>query len=193
MRVNDSPVPLLYMSESQINFQCPRLPIGSEIQVTVKTETGFTSLPFAGVMSEATPALFTTGYSGSGQGAALIASSYEVAMPKTDDAPSRPARTGEVLSIYANGLGEVVELVPVGSTAPMDHVIRLKNVIRVFFGGIEVSPDFAGLAPGAIGLYQIDVPVTAAVPSGPNVPLRVEVTRADGSVVTSNEVTVAIE
>jgi uncharacterized protein (TIGR03437 family) len=75
----------------------------------------------------------------------------------------------------------------------LDPLIRLKDTVRVFLGGVEVSPDFAGLAPGAIGLYQIDVPVTAAVPSGPNVPLRVEVTRADGSVVTSNEVTVAIE
>jgi uncharacterized protein (TIGR03437 family) len=193
VRVNDSPVPLRYVSESQINFQCPRLPIGSAIQVTVKTETGFTSLPFLGVMREATPALFTLGYSGSGQGAVLIAASYEVAMLKTDDVPSRPARRGEFLSVYANGLGEVEELVPVGSPAPLDHVIRLKNVVRVFLGDIEVPSDFAGLAPGAIGLYQIDVPVTAAVPSGPNVPLRVEATRGDGSVVTSNEVTVAIE
>jgi Putative Ig domain. len=191
--VNDSPVPLLYVAQSQINFQCPRLPIGSAIQVTVKTETGFTSLPFSGVMREATPALFTMGYSGSGQGAVLIANSYEVAMPPTNEIPSRPARRGEFLSVYANGLGEVVELVPVGSPAPLDPLIGLKDTVRVFLGGVEVSPDFAGLAPGAIGLYQIDVPVTAAVPSGPNVPLRVEVTRADGSAVTSNEVTVAIE
>jgi uncharacterized protein (TIGR03437 family) len=195
VRVNDSPVPLLYISESQINFQCPRLlgPMDSAIQVTVKTETGVTTSPISGVMRETTPGLFALNASGTGQGVVLIAGSHEVAMPTTDEIPSRPARRGEFLSIYANGLGEVQEEVPVGSPAPLDHLIRLNNVIRVFLGDIEVPPDFAGLAPGAIGLYQIDVPVTAAIPSGPNVPLRVEVTRGDGSVVTSNEVTVAIE
>ncbi len=193
VRVNDSPVPLLYAAQSQINFQCPRLPIGSAIQVTVKTETGFTSLPFAGVMREATPALFTLDSSGSGQGAVLIANSYEVAMPRTDGIPSRPVRRGELLSIYANGLGETVEDIPVGFPAPLDHLVRLKGTVRVFFGGVEVAPDFAGLAPGEIGLYQIIVPVAAEVPAGPAVPLRVEVVLVDGSTLSSNEVTIAIE
>ncbi len=195
VRVDDMPVPLLYVSESQINFQCPRLPgpMDSAIQVTVKAETGVTTSPFSGFMRETTPGLFTLNASGTGQGVVLIAGSYEVAMPTTNEIPSRPARRGEFLSIYANGLGEVQEEIPVGSPAPLDRVIRLKNVVRVFLGDIEVPPDFAGLAPGEIGLYRIDVPVTAAVPSGPNVPLRVEVTRGNGSVVTSNEVTVAIE
>jgi uncharacterized protein (TIGR03437 family) len=165
----------------------------SAIQVTVKTEAGITTSPFSGVMRETTPGLFTLNASGTGQGVVLIANSNEVAMPATNEVPSRPARRGESVSIYANGLGEVQEEVPVGSPAPLDHLIRLKNVVRVFLGDIEVPPDFAGLAPGGIGLYRIDVPVAAAVPSGPNVSLRVEVTRGNGSAVTSNEVTVAIE
>ena len=193
VRVNDSPVPLVYVAESQINFQCPRLPIGAAIQATVKTETGFTSLPFSGVMREATPALFTLDYSGSGQGAVLIANSYEVAMPKTDEVPSRSAREGEYLSIFANGFGEVEEEILVGSPAPLDLLVRLKNKVRVFLGGVEVPHDFAGLAPGAIGIYQINVPVPADVSAGPAVPLRIEVELSDGSTLTSNEVTVAIE
>jgi uncharacterized protein (TIGR03437 family) len=193
VRVNDSPVPLQYAAQSQINFLCPRLPIGSSIQVRVKTETGFTSLPYSGVMREATPALFTLDYSGSGQGVVLIAESYEVAMPKSDGIPSRPARRGEHLCIYVNGLGVSDEEVPIGSPAPLDHLVRLKNTVRVFLGGVELAPDFAGLAPGEIGLYQVNVPVTAEVPVGPAVPLRVEVVLSDGSTQTSNEVTVAIE
>jgi uncharacterized protein (TIGR03437 family) len=69
----------------------------------------------------------------------------------------------------------------------------MKNAVRVLLGGVAISPDFAGLAPGAIGIYQINVPVTTEVPVGLAVPLRVEVTLGDGSVLTSNEVTVAIE
>ena len=193
VRVNDSPVPLAYVAESQINFQCPRLPIGSAVQVTVKTETGFTSLAYSGVMREATPALFTLDYSGSGQGVVLIADSNELAMPRTEAIPSRPARRGELLSIYANGLGELQEEVAVGSPTPLDHPVRMKNTVRVLLGGVAISPDFAGLAPGAVGIYQINVPVTTEVPVGLAVPLRVEVTLGDGSILTSNEVTVTIE
>jgi len=193
VRVNDSPVPLLYVGESQVNFQCPRLPIGSALQVTVQSETGFTSLPFSGVMYEAAPALFTLDYSGSGQGAVLIANSYDVAMPRTEGVPSRPARHGEFLSIYANGLGETLEEVPVGSPAPLDHLVRLRNTVRVFVGGVAVAPDFAGVAPGEIGLYQINVAVPPEVPVGPAVPLRVEVGLGDGSTLASNEVTIAVE
>jgi uncharacterized protein (TIGR03437 family) len=193
VKVNDSPVPLMYAAQSQINFQCPRLPIGSAVQVTVETETGFTSVAYSGFMSEATPALFTMDYSGSGQGVVLIANSNELAMPRTEAIPSRPVRRGELLSIYANGLGEVQEEVAVGSPTPLDHPVRMKNAVRVLLGGVAISPDFAGLAPGAIGIYQINVPVTIEVPVGLAVPLRVEVTLGDGSVLTSNEVTVAIE
>ena len=196
VRVNDSPVPLLFVSESQVNFQCPRLG-GSSLQVILRAETGLTTAPFPGTMREATPGLFTLDSSDPGQGAVLIAGSYEVAMPRTAGIPSRPARRGmqppEFLTIYANGLGPTQEDVPVGSPAPLDHVIRMKNAVRVFLGGLEIAPDFAGLAPGAIGLYQINVPLTQAVPIGLAVPLRVEVTQSDGTVVATNEVTVAIE
>jgi uncharacterized protein (TIGR03437 family) len=167
------------------------------IQVTVKAETGITTSPISGTMREATPGLFSLDATGTGQGAVLIAGSYMVAMPRTDGIPSRPARRGtqppEFLSIYANGLGPTQEDVPVGSPAPTDHVIRLNNTIRVFLGGVEVPVDFAGLAPGAIGLYQVNVPVTAGVPAGQAVPLRIEVVGSDGKALASNVVTVAIQ
>jgi uncharacterized protein (TIGR03437 family) len=210
VKVNGWPVPHLFVSESQINFQCPRLAdprspsegMGlllddSGIEVSVKAETGVATSPFAGTMREATPGLFSLNATGTGQGAVLIASSSEVAMPRTAGIPSRPARRGmnppEFLSIYANGLGPTQEDVPLGSPAPLDHVIGLRHPVRVFLGGVQVTPDFAGLAPGAIGLYQINVPVTADMPAGPAVPLRVEVVGSSGKVLKSNEVTVAIE
>ncbi len=196
VRVNDTLVPLLFASTSQVNFQCPLVSTGS-LQVTLKAANGLTTSPFPGVMREATPALFTLYSSGTDQGVVVIAGSNEVAMPRTEGIASRPARRGlqppEFLSIYANGLGPVVEDVPVGTPAPSDRVIRVRDAVRVFLGDVEVVPDFAGLAPGAIGLYQINIPVTGGAPAGPAVPLRVEVTQSDGTVTSSNVVTVAIE
>ncbi len=198
VRVNDAAVPLLSVSESHITFQCPSATEpGTPLQVAVHAETGAVSRPLNGTMHEATPGLFTLDSSGTGQGAVLIAGTYQLAMPATAGIPSRPARKGmqppEFLSIYASGLGPAAEVVPAGSPAPLDRLIRLQRPVRVFLGEVELQPDYAGLAPGAIGLYQINLSLPPHAPSGDAVPLRVEVTRSDGTVLASNTVTVAIQ
>ena len=38
--------------------------------------------------------------------------------------------------------------------------------MQVQFGGILVTPSFAGLTPGFAGLYQVNVQVPAGLPSG---------------------------
>lgn len=55
-------------------------------------------------------------------------------------------------------------------------------------GGVEPPIFFAGLAPGQIGLYEINVQVPTGVPSGDAIPLNIVL----GSAV-SNTVTVAVE
>jgi uncharacterized protein (TIGR03437 family) len=192
VRVNNQPVPHLFVSETQINFQCPMLPEGSSIKVTVKAETGVTTTVYSGVMSRATPSLFTLDSSGEGQGIVLIANSNELAMPVTEGIPGRPALPGEHLSIFANGLGDVEEVIPAGLPTPLDHLVMLKNEVRVFLDGVQVAHSFAGLSPGTVRIYQINVPVTDGMPAGPAVPLHVELVLGDGSVLASNVVTVAI-
>jgi uncharacterized protein (TIGR03437 family) len=44
----------------------------------------------------------------------------------------------------------------------------------VTLGGIELRVDFAGLQPGATGLYQINAQVSRAVPTGMSVPLEIK-------------------
>jgi minor extracellular serine protease Vpr len=39
-------------------------------------------------------------------------------------------------------------------------------VPRVIIGGFEATVQFAGLAPGFVGLYQVNVQVPANIPSG---------------------------
>ena len=43
---------------------------------------------------------------------------------------------------------------------------------------------FAGLAPGFVGLYQVNAQVPASSPSGENVPLAISIGGADSLVVT---------
>jgi uncharacterized protein (TIGR03437 family) len=189
--VNGTPAPLLFVSSSKISFQCPMLAPGTPIQVQVESEAGVKILE--GMMLEATPALYTLDSSGSGQAVALVAGSNNLAMPRTEGIAGQPARKGEFLAIYANGLGETEEQVAPGAPAPVDHLVPVKNKVRVYLGGIEIEPAFVGLSPGAIGLYQINSAIPPEVPTGAAIPLYIEVTLRDGSIVTSNTVTVAID
>jgi uncharacterized protein (TIGR03437 family) len=190
--VNGSPAPLLYASDSFINLQCPQVAAGSQLQITVSAETGSSTNPVFMTMRSATPGLFTMDASGSGQGAVLIAGTNQIAMPQTDGLPSRPAVKGEYLSIYGNGFGDVDGGVPPGSPAPLDRLLYVKYPVRAFVGGIEVVPSFAGLTPGQYSLFVVNVQIPAGVAAGPAVPVYLTVTLDDGTVLTTNQVTVAI-
>ncbi|MBZ5634643.1 MAG: hypothetical protein LAO55_16090, partial [Acidobacteriia bacterium] len=185
--VNGSPAPLLYASDSSIIFQCPQVPPGSPLQLTVSTETGALTTPVSMTMQRATPGIFTMDASGTGQGSVVVAGTDQPAAPD-----GRPARKGESLSIYGNGFGEVDGGVPAGSPAPLDRQLRVKYPVKAVLGGIEVIPSSAGLAPGQYGVFVINVQVPQAVAAGSAVPLYLTVTLDNGTLLTTNQVTVAI-
>lgn len=84
-----------------------------------------------------------------------------------------PANPGEVLHVYAVGLGPTNCYVALGQPAPLDRLCTPKATIPWLWSWTGPNgPDrlyatvpFAGLAPGLIGLYQIDVQVLAYPPA----------------------------
>ena len=188
--VNGAPAPLLFISDSRVTFQCPLLAPGSPLEVSLRTERGVSTRAVRSVMQAAAPGLFTWGTGG--QGVVMNAATNEIAMPKTKGIASRPAVSGEYISIFANGLGEVIDGVAAGTPAPEERLVLLKNKIKVVLGGIEIDPVFAGLAPGTVGLFQVNAQLPQGIPVGPGVPLYLKVILADGTVVSSNAVTLAI-
>ena len=114
-------------------------------------------------------------------------------MPATDAMPSRPAKIGESLSIYANGLGPLQQTVAANAPAPLDHLMKTADEVVVFVGNTPLSPSFAGLAPGLAGVYQVNVQLIPGLTVGDSVPVYVEVILSDGTVMKSNTVTVAIQ
>ena len=87
-----------------------------------------------------------------------------------------PARAGEVLSVFAVGLGPTSPAVPSGSPSPFPPA-RLVLPLSVSF---NFNPDaspltqanafgevlFAGLAPGFVGLYQVNFKLPEEIPQG---------------------------
>jgi uncharacterized protein (TIGR03437 family) len=82
----------------------------------------------------------------------------------------RPAKAGDVITIYAIGCGPVNPSTPAGTIAPASTA--LPNPLTFKFGSTVATLAYAGLAPGAVGLYQFNVTVPS-VTAG-DVPLTVE-------------------
>jgi uncharacterized protein (TIGR03437 family) len=181
LKVNGSAVPLLYASESEVRFQCPALAPETPLELSLEDESGGVLAEMESVMQAAAPSIFTVGSSDQG-----------VIHIDGRGAPQLSARRGEDLSIFASGLGDVMGDVAPGGAAPADRLLQAKNRVRVAVGEVEVDPSFAGLAPGTVGVYQINLRLPASIPADPKVPMEVRVTLADGTVVSSNQVTLAV-
>ena len=190
--VNDSEVPILFASSSQINFQCPDSKPGTSLKIRVRTAKG-TSDALDSSMTAANPGIFILSPFGATQAAALLAGTDLRLMPRNGLVPSEPAEVGDVISLYVMGLGEVDLPVPIGEPASVDHLSWTLSEVNVSFEGIPGEIIFAGYAPGFVGLYQVNVRVPAGVSVGDAVPLWLEVTQPGGKVVKSKTATIAIE
>ncbi len=192
VNVNGEPVPLLYSSNTLINFQCPNLPAGAQMSITVKPASLAAPGAFTITMGEASPGIFLID---GVHGAVLISGTNEIAMPATSTVPSRPARIGEYISIYANGLGPLTEPLEAGMPAPLDHVIQATDTVLVVVGDaeLELTPSFVGLAPGFVGLYLANVQLPVNVQTGSSVPIYLKVISSDQTVLKSNVAQIAIE
>jgi uncharacterized protein (TIGR03437 family) len=192
VRMNDQYVPLLYASGTQVNLQCPMLPGDTPLQVVIVSDLGV-SAPFEAVMQHATPGIFTLQATGSGQGAVALASTGEMAMVTDPTIPSAPARVEDFISIFATGLGPVDGAVAAGEPAPLDRLSGLQGDIQVAIGDVFGEVQFAGLAPGYVGLYQVNARIPSFAPTGNQVPVHLQVRFPNGQVAQSNTVTIAIE
>lgn len=70
------------------------------------------------------------------------------------------------------------------SSDPLSHTVVAPVVT---LGGVEAEVVFAGLAPGFVGLYQVNVQIPETAPVGDTIELVVSVNGMD-----SNTVTLAI-
>jgi uncharacterized protein (TIGR03437 family) len=171
--------PVIYSSSSQLNLQVPwELQGKSSTSVTV-TANSISSAPQTIPVGEADPGIFSLGAPQGGQGAIVNLAGIVV------DA-NAPAHAGDYLEIYATGLGAVTNTPQTGAVALVTPLSYLIGNATVTIGGVAAPVIFAGLAPGYVGLYQVNVQVPEGVAAGDAVPVIL----STGAV--SNAVTISV-
>lgn len=176
--VNGAPAPLFFVSPAQINLQIPYEISGATAEIRVAAEHG-DSGPVTVRLATHSPAIYSLNQKGNGQGAVFFANTSTLAAETGLTSDSRPARPGDVVTMYLNGLGAVSPPVASGfnscnagvCAADLSNMTlrRVTTMPVVEVGGVRV-PDgdilFAGLAPQFTGLYQINFRVPTGVRSG---------------------------
>jgi uncharacterized protein (TIGR03437 family) len=153
--VNGTPAPIFAVDnvngQQQINFQVPWA-TKSIAKIQVTNRGAASPIVFTPVQINQ-PAVFNYSAGGDVFGA-ILHSNFKLA--NTAD----PAKPGETVLIYCTGLGYVVAPLPADGVAATGQMTL--NAPTVTIGGANAPVSFSGLAPGYVGLYQVN----AQVPSG---------------------------
>jgi len=174
--VNGLRVPLLYVSPRQINGQLP-FDVTGQVSAVLHTPGGLSDIFYAEVQPAA-PAVFQLSFSGQpGKFPAVIRNENNQLATL-----SNPLRPNETFTIYASGLGEVGPAVESGTAAPSSPLAVTRFQPHLLLGETEAGVLFAGLAPGFVGLYQINGLVPGNTPLGTQIPLTIVVGGASTTV-----------
>lgn len=172
--INDQPVPIYYVSAGQINFQVPfdaatgegtlRVDRGGQRGNTVTIAIARSSPRLLIAVNQAVQVVSTP----------FVCNSAGQCI----GGASTPVQTGTVVTIYSLGLGPTNPPVASGAAAPLSPLAVVPGVNKVFFGAgglfndpVSQTPQFVGLSPNFVGLYQINVEIPANAPRGASVPV----------------------
>jgi uncharacterized protein (TIGR03437 family) len=176
--VNGTPVPIFYAAPLQLGIQIPFEVTGTSATAAVSvagqasTSATITVAPFS-------PGIFTATADGKGAGAFTHVNGSAVTAQS-------PAQRGELVILYATGLGQVTPAVPTGALPA--GISSTVSPVTLTVGGIGVIPEFAGLSGCCAGLNQIN----ARIPSGVSPGNAVSVVLSIGGQ-SSNTATIAVQ
>lgn len=185
VKINGTSVPIFYSTPAQLGIQIPFDITGTTASITVTTN-GVTSAAQNLTVGPVAPGLFSTDQSGHGQGAVLIANTNTLVAP-TGSIPgrdARPAKPGEFITIFCTGLGVVSPALATGQPGATNDTVAKPTVT---IDGNAAVVQFSGIAPGFVGLDQVNVQIPAATRSANDIPVVLTI---DGK--QSNMVTIAV-
>jgi uncharacterized protein (TIGR03437 family) len=164
--VNSMPCHLFYVSPTQINFLIPYQVTASTVSVIVARDG--TAGPAVNIeLHNTSPGLF------------LWEGNQPVAVHLNGDLISdlQPAAPGEIVVLYANGLGRTVPDIVGGQLAIAAFPIAFAAQLQILLDGVPCPPGsvlYAGLTPGFAGLYQINLLLPPDAPPNPEIQLAID-------------------
>jgi uncharacterized protein (TIGR03437 family) len=145
--LNGIPAPIVAVAsvggQEQINFQVPFELAGISRATLVISANGRSSAPIEVPIVPAQPEIFAV-------------------VPQ-----------GPNMTIYATGLGAVSNAPSTGGAALQAPLSTVVAPVEVRIGGVAATVDFAGLAPGFAGLYQINAQIPQGVSNNSEVTISV--------------------
>jgi len=166
--IDGLPAPVVAVSPAELRLQVPWDTPAGDAKLTVENDAGSRFEPPA-----ATLRLFPSRPEFARLGPEWPMSSsdmqpYLLAVHGAWDAlvtPAKPARPGEIVHLYASGLGPVDQPVRAGEPGPSEPLARLAAPFHcTYYQGSEqreIEVFYAGLAPGIVGYYQVSLRVPA--------------------------------
>jgi len=143
--------PLFYVSNNQVNLQVPYEVSGKTSTLMTMTYNGTQVAKSTLSVGKSAPGIFVvTNADGSVNG------------------PNSPSPAGGILVVYGTGAGITSGLLITGEAAPANSTVAAQAAI----GGVAVTPIYAGLTPGSVGLTQVNVAIPAGTPAGNAIPLQ---------------------
>ena len=171
-----------FISPGHVNAQVPST-VATGTQPVIVTTYGGSSPAVTVNVNEAQPGLLATplfDVAGTQYVAAILPDFVTYIAPPGSIAgiTSRQAKPGETIVIYGIGFGPVTPAIPAGQTVTQTNNLTLP--LQVFFGTTQASLTYSGLAPGAIGLYQLNV-IVPTIPDSDAVPLTFKLNGVAGT------------
>jgi uncharacterized protein (TIGR03437 family) len=163
--VRGIPASMFYVSPGQINFLVPyELTAGTATLIVVRQGTAGPSVSIQ--LNATAPGFFKS------NSATPIAVHLDGRLVTSD----APAKAGEVILLYAGGLGRVSPDSSSGRIASFAAPIQAVAQLQVLLNGKAAPPGsvgYAGLAPGFAGLYQINLTVPSGLPPNPEIRIAI--------------------
>ena len=192
--VNGIEAPLFFTTYSQINFQMPFEIAPGPVTIQVMRDAVM-SAPISATVGVRSPGIFRIGVGEYG----IVTNFTQGNFPYPPEVgaalgvAAAPANGNDALVIWCTGLGGVTPAVATGQAAsgsPLsisDATPQVTLGIGVF--GPRLTPFFVGMAPGFVGLFQVNVILPANVGTNLRTPLSLQF--SDGSA--SNIVEIAVQ
>ena len=154
-----------FVSGFQVNAQVPSgVPSGPN-SITVTTAAGGTSVTYNVNINPTSPGLLAPSsfiINGRQYVAALFPDGATFVMPPGTFAgvTSKRPLPGDTIELFGVGFGPVTPSVQAGQVVQQSNTVSGGlGAVQVFFNGTPGTVTYAGLSPGSIGLYQINVVV----------------------------------